>query len=105
MNFQSRSTSLSVGPQVVRRPSASSRLSSAVSIAERGETQDGGRIAAQHKIEEANAKIKRYEVCLICRCPSCPSTSWLRRLTTIFLTPGLHYHRYAPPSRHHIYAT
>jgi hypothetical protein len=40
----------------------SSRLSSAVSIAERGETQDGGGIAAQHQIEEEIAKIKRYEV-------------------------------------------
>jgi hypothetical protein len=36
-------------------------LSSAVSIAERGETQDGGGIAAQHQIEEEIAKIKRYE--------------------------------------------
>jgi hypothetical protein len=33
-----------------------------VSIAERGETQDGGGIAAQHQIEEEIAKIKRYEV-------------------------------------------
>ena len=62
MNFQSRSSSLSAGPQLVRRPSVSSRLSSAVSIAERGETQDGGGIAAQHQIEEEIAKIKRYEV-------------------------------------------
>ncbi|EAQ87869.1 hypothetical protein CHGG_04488 [Chaetomium globosum CBS 148.51] len=61
MNFPSRSTSLSVVPQPVRRPSVSSRLSSAVSIAERGETQDGGGIAAQHQIEEEIAKIKRYE--------------------------------------------
>ncbi|KAL2133317.1 hypothetical protein VTI74DRAFT_2547 [Chaetomium olivicolor] len=61
MNSQSRSTSLSIIPQAVRRPSVSSRLSSAVSIAERGETQDGGGIAAQHQIEEEIAKIKRYE--------------------------------------------
>jgi chloride channel 3/4/5 len=68
MNFQSRSTSLSTAPQAVRRPSVSSRLSSAVSIAERGEPHngdgngDGGGIAAQHQIEEEIAKIKRYEV-------------------------------------------
>ncbi|KAK3294623.1 chloride channel [Chaetomium fimeti] len=61
MNFQPRSTSLSVVPQPVRRPSVSSRLSSAVSIAERGETQDGGGIVAQDQIEEEIAKIKRYE--------------------------------------------
>ncbi|AEO66659.1 uncharacterized protein THITE_118760 [Thermothielavioides terrestris NRRL 8126] len=61
MNFQSRPSSLSMVPHAVRRPSVSSRLSSAVSIAERGETQDGGGIAAQHQIEEEIAKIKRYE--------------------------------------------
>ncbi|KAK3306860.1 uncharacterized protein B0T15DRAFT_155832 [Chaetomium strumarium] len=63
MNFQSRSTSLSTlsTPQALRRPSVGSRLSSAVSIAERGENQDGGGIAAQHQIEEEIAKIKRYE--------------------------------------------
>ncbi|KAK4099620.1 hypothetical protein N658DRAFT_508453 [Parathielavia hyrcaniae] len=61
MNFQSRSTSLSTVPSVVRRPSVSSRLSSAVSIAERGEAQDGGGIAGQDQIEEEIAKIKRYE--------------------------------------------
>jgi hypothetical protein len=33
-----------------------------VSIAERGEAQDGGVIAAQDQIEEEIAKIKRYEV-------------------------------------------
>lgn len=64
MNSQSRTTSLSITPQAVRRPSVSSRLSSAVSIAERGEAQDGGGIAAKHQIEEEIAKIKRYEVCL-----------------------------------------
>jgi chloride channel 3/4/5 len=62
MNFPSRSASLSVVPQAVRRPSVSSRLSSAVSIAERGEAQDGQGITAQHQIEEEIAKIKRYEV-------------------------------------------
>ncbi|KAJ4300179.1 glycerol ethanol, ferric requiring protein [Collariella sp. IMI 366227] len=61
MNSQSRTTSLSLTPQVVRRPSVSSRLSSAVSIAERGEAQDRGGVAAQHQIEEEIAKIKRYE--------------------------------------------
>jgi chloride channel 3/4/5 len=62
MNFQALSTSLSTAPSAVRRPSLSSRLSSAVSIAERGEAQDGGIIAAQDQIEEEIAKIKRYEV-------------------------------------------
>ncbi|KAH6635131.1 chloride channel [Chaetomium sp. MPI-SDFR-AT-0129] len=62
MNFPpSRSTSLSVDPQPTSRPSVGSRLSSAVSIAERGETQDGGGIAAQHQIDEEIAKIQRYE--------------------------------------------
>jgi len=69
MNFPSRSTSLTVDPQAGRRPSASSlrpsvssRLSSAVSIAERGEPLDGEGDATQHQIEEEIAKIKRYEV-------------------------------------------
>ncbi|KAK4126619.1 voltage gated chloride channel [Parathielavia appendiculata] len=61
MNSASRSTSLSTVPSVVRRPSVSSRLSSVVSIAERGEVQDGGGIAGQDQIEEEIAKIKRYE--------------------------------------------
>ncbi|KAL2141875.1 hypothetical protein VTI28DRAFT_1858 [Corynascus sepedonium] len=68
MNFPSRSTSLTVDPQAGRRPSASSlrpsvssRLSSAVSIAERGEPLDGEGDATQHQIEEEIAKIKRYE--------------------------------------------
>lgn len=74
MNPQSRTTSLStVSLSAVRRPSVSSRLSSAVSNAERGETQNGAGIAAQHQIEEEIAKIKRYEVgiapCLLL-CPS-----------------------------------
>ncbi|KAH6856400.1 chloride channel [Chaetomium sp. MPI-CAGE-AT-0009] len=56
-----RSSSAAAAPPLVRRPSVSSRLSSAVSIAERGETQDGGGIAAQHQIDEEIAKIKRYE--------------------------------------------
>ncbi|KAK0629675.1 voltage gated chloride channel [Bombardia bombarda] len=52
--------------QPVRRPSVSSRLSFAVSTAERGESQTEnenapGGIAAQHQIEEEIAKIKRYE--------------------------------------------
>ncbi|KAL2260754.1 hypothetical protein VTK26DRAFT_5146 [Humicola hyalothermophila] len=61
MNSQSRSTSLSIIPQPVRRPSVSSRLSFAVSNAERGEEQNGAGIAAQHQIEEEIAEIKRYE--------------------------------------------
>jgi hypothetical protein len=48
-----------------------------VSIAERGETQDGGGIAAQHQIEEEIAKIKRYEVRFSMSIPSVcgPSSS------------------------------
>lgn len=65
MNSQSRSTSLSTIVPPVRRPSVSSRLSFAVSNAERGESQDGGGIAAQHQIEEEIAKIKRYEVRIV----------------------------------------
>ncbi|KAK3323654.1 chloride channel [Cercophora scortea] len=47
----------------VRQSSVSSRLSVAVSTAERGESQHatGPAIAAQHQIEEEIAKIKRYE--------------------------------------------
>ncbi|KAM7200074.1 CLC voltage-gated chloride channel protein [Naviculisporaceae sp. PSN 640] len=49
--------------QPIRRPSVSSRLSFAVSTAERGEVQNenGQGIAAEHQIEEEIAKIKRYE--------------------------------------------
>ncbi|KAL2173808.1 voltage-gated chloride channel-like protein [Thermothelomyces heterothallicus CBS 202.75] len=69
MDVPSRSTSLSVVVPHERprtsvsslRPSVSSRLSSAVSIAERGEIADGEGVAAQHEIEEEIAKIKRYE--------------------------------------------
>ncbi|KAK4176008.1 putative chloride channel protein [Triangularia setosa] len=63
MNPQSRSTSYSstLAPRVVRRPSVNSRLSFAVSNAERGENSNGQGIAAQHQIEEEIAKIKRYE--------------------------------------------
>ncbi|KAL2164715.1 hypothetical protein VTH06DRAFT_10 [Thermothelomyces fergusii] len=61
MDVPSRSTSLSVVPQEGRRTSVSSRLSSAMSIAERGEIADGEGVAAQHEIEEEIAKIKRYE--------------------------------------------
>ena len=62
MNSQPRSTSFSTISQPVRRPSVGSRLSFAVSNAERGEEQNGAGIAAQHQIEEEIAKIKRYEV-------------------------------------------
>ncbi|KAK0722071.1 chloride channel [Lasiosphaeria miniovina] len=69
MNSHSRSASVSsiniVKPQQSsRRPSVSSRLSFAVSTAERGEGEghhNGSGIAAQHQIEEEIAKIKRYE--------------------------------------------
>lgn len=61
MSSRSRSTSLfTTAPQ--RRPSVNSRLSFAVSNAERGENQNAGGAAAQHQIEEEIAKIKRYEV-------------------------------------------
>lgn len=64
MNPQSRSTSYSstLAPRAVRRPSVSSRLSFAVSNAERGENSNGQGMAVQHQIEEEIAKIKRYEV-------------------------------------------
>lgn len=62
MSSQSRSLSLSTIAQPGRRPSVGSRLSFAVSNAERGESQNGAGIAAQHQIEEEIAKIKRYEV-------------------------------------------
>ncbi|KAK3938790.1 chloride channel [Diplogelasinospora grovesii] len=62
MNTHSRSTSFSAAPQPVRRPSVSSRLSFAVSTAERGESgQNAPGIAAQQQIEEEIAEIKRYE--------------------------------------------
>lgn len=51
--------SSSRNPHVVRRPSISSRLSFAVSTAERGEAAAA---AAEVPIDEAIAKIKRYEV-------------------------------------------
>lgn len=68
MDVPSRSASLSVVPPEGHRTSVSSRLSSAVSIAERGEITDGEGVEAQHEIEEEIAKIKRYEVrdCLFC---------------------------------------
>lgn len=68
MTSHSRSSSFaaSVAPPS-RRPSASSRLSYAVSAAaERGETNHGhghGNAAEHHQIEEEIAEIKRYEVC------------------------------------------
>ncbi|KAF4512935.1 hypothetical protein G6O67_000263 [Ophiocordyceps sinensis] len=58
MNPPSISTSFSRNPHVVRRPSISSRLSFAVSTAERGEADAA---AAEVPIEEAIAEIKRYE--------------------------------------------
>lgn len=65
MSSHSRTTSFSANnPRPVRRPSVNSRLSFAVSSAERGENppDNGQGIAAQHQIEEELAKIKRYEV-------------------------------------------
>lgn len=45
-----------------RRPSVTSRLSFAVSNAERGESLDQPAVAADQQIEEEIAEIKRYEV-------------------------------------------
>ncbi|RWA03512.1 hypothetical protein EKO27_g11593 [Xylaria grammica] len=56
MNAQSSSVSLH--PESLRRPSVSSRISYAVSTAERGED---GNAPAQNQIEEEIAEIKRYE--------------------------------------------
>ncbi|KAF2971225.1 hypothetical protein GQX73_g2373 [Xylaria multiplex] len=56
MNAQS--SSISLNPDPLRRPSVSSRFSYAVSTAERGED---GNAAAQNQIEEEIAEIKRYE--------------------------------------------
>ncbi|KAJ2977015.1 hypothetical protein NUW58_g7938 [Xylaria curta] len=57
MNAQSSSVSLNLS-QSLRRPSVSSRISYAVSTAERGE---GNNAPAQSQIEEEIAEIKRYE--------------------------------------------
>lgn len=46
----------------MRRPSISSRLSFAVSTAERGEAGEEGPAPAGEQIEEEIAEIKRYEV-------------------------------------------
>lgn len=51
-----------------RRPSVTSRLSFAVSNAERGESVDLPAVAADQQIEEEIAEIKRYEV------PSLPAS-------------------------------
>ncbi|ORY64960.1 voltage gated chloride channel [Pseudomassariella vexata] len=57
--MNSRTTSFSVSrPQLSQRPSLSSRLSFAVSTAERGEGRDA---PAVERIEEEIAEIKRYE--------------------------------------------
>lgn len=64
MTSHSRTTSFaSITSQTARRPSASTRLSSfAIETIERGEPQNGARIAAEHQINEEIAEIKRYEV-------------------------------------------
>ncbi|KAI0888732.1 chloride channel protein [Annulohypoxylon maeteangense] len=59
--MSSRTTSFSVThPQLSRRPSVSSRLSIAVSTAERGEV-NGSNAPREQQIEEEIAEIKRYE--------------------------------------------
>lgn len=91
--MNSRTTSISVSrPQRNRRPSLTSRLSSAVSITDQGE---GGDAPVVEQIEEEIAEIKRYEV----RRPD-PKRAPLP-VATALLTPrppatGLYNHRYAP---------
>ena len=64
MNSHSRSSSISaINPQNSHHTSVTSRLSFAVSSAERGEAAEGANAAAEHhQIEEEIAEIKRYEV-------------------------------------------
>lgn len=65
MNPSSRSGSFTITNPISprqRRPSVSSRLSFAVSTAERGDLQDEPGVAAEQQIEEEIAEIKRYEV-------------------------------------------
>ena len=65
MNSNSRSSSISaINPQTSHHTSVTSRLSFAVSSAERGEAAEGANAAAaeHHQIEEEIAEIKRYEV-------------------------------------------
>ncbi|MBE3049205.1 hypothetical protein IMZ48_43250 [Candidatus Bathyarchaeota archaeon] len=60
--MSSRSTSFSAAnPGHARRSSVASRLSHAVSTAERGEADHAA--AGEQHIEEEIAKIRRYEVC------------------------------------------
>lgn len=63
--MNSRTSSISLtnpNPQQSRRrPSLSSRLSFAVSNAERGEARDGPSVVAEQQIDEEIAEIKRYE--------------------------------------------
>ena len=56
------STTLAPDQQPARSSSVSSRLSFAVSTAERGETRDRSGITAENQIAEEIAEIKRYEV-------------------------------------------
>jgi chloride channel 3/4/5 len=59
--MNARSTSFARNPHLPSRPSLSSRLSFAVSHAERGESVPG-QPPAETLIEEEIAEIKRYEV-------------------------------------------
>lgn len=60
--MSTRSTSFSApSPGLARRSSVASRLSHAVSTAERGEADHVA--AGAQRIEEEIAKIRRYEVC------------------------------------------
>lgn len=90
MNSHSRSSSVSINPQTSHHTSVTSRLSFAVSSAERGEAADGANAAAEHhQIEEEIAEIKRYEVSRLGL-----STFWLlgRRLADSVL--GFYNNRY-----------
>ncbi|KAK7927604.1 chloride channel protein [Apiospora marii] len=79
--MSSRTTSFSAAPLTRRPSSLTSRLSFAVSTAERGEGHDA---PAAQQIDEEIAEIKRYEL--------------LRNLANVHLPPGLYHDRYAPSS-------
>lgn len=108
MHSQSRSASFAstsatatttARQQPIRRPSVGSRLSFAVSTAERGEVQNenGQGITAEHQIEEEIAKIKRYEV------SNSPKYSFrdgdrnIKETSLLTFAPGFYYNRYGYP--------
>lgn len=102
--MSAQSTSFGRGSGSVRRPSISSRLSFAVSTAERGDAVLP--TPGQVQIEDEIAEIKRYEVpSLASSAPSplssfapAPSTPYM--LTVAIFRVGLYNNRYAiePPA-------